>query len=856
MAVVSIKSFGGISPRTPARYLQDNQAQTALNAAPFAGSLAPLANVGSSLLTLPKDGVPRTIYRFGQDAVSDTKYWFHWPFPVDVCRSQIHGDESEWTFFTGDGAPKATYNKIALSSANYPAASIPLGLPVPLEPLTTSFDVFDPDTIPATVTLTPVHISQLKTAFGINYSLDNGVIYLNIPLASTTPAAVAAALDGVAQLNAVVVDGGVEVSTVATGSSATLNISYKVGTEPNQGGAFTATGPVDIQATSTSTAPPFLPISDIELDSVEIGDELLIYAEDGLHVPGGGYVLVIPPTTADWVIALNHSFQGALTATAYGSSIALTPGTSATGTDGFILYRRFRGGVLISEFRSDYSPSPRSAFFIVDQTAVSAVADSIISITYQGIYLGTIQRFLYISPAATPASLLALQDFGLTVIIFGNRDPVALISAPPGDPDTVNSLTIESGVFPTVDDVVILSDAGGADESEILDTRVYTYTWVNKVGGYDFESAPAPASDAVDVRFKQVVNLSNFMSPPQGYSVTHRRVYRSVSGIFLFVDEIPISASKYEDDSLPDELSEELPSLTWTPPPATLQGLVNLPNGILAGFTGRDIYFSVPYRPHAWPIQYIQSVDFPVVGLGKIDTTLIVLTTGTPYFIQGTGPESMVVVRSNLEQACVSKKSIVSFNGIVVYASPDGLIALAPGDSKILTDTIYDRAQWQSFRPESIHAYQTDLKYVGFYDTGIVQGGFIYDFKSGQFITHNIYATAGYTDIQQDKLFLAFSDKALKIWNAGSALSYTWKSKKFTMVYPLSFNCAQVEAESYSFTAKFYAGGSLVHTQTVANRNPFRLPAVTARDWEIQIEGATEIFSIDLAQSVAELGNV
>jgi hypothetical protein len=216
----------------------------------------------------------------------------------------------------------------------------------------------------------------------------------------------------------------------------------------------------------------------------------------------------------------------------------------------------------------------------------------------------------------------------------------------------------------------------------------------------------------------------------------------------------------------------------------------------------------------------------------------------------------MVVVRSDIEQACVSKQSIVSFNGVVVYASPDGLIALQPGGSKILTDTIYDRVQWQDFRPESIHAYQTDLKYVGFYDTGTTQGGFIYDFKSGQFVTHNIYATAGYTDIQSDKLFLAFSNKALKIWNAGSALSYTWKSKKFSLAYPMSFNCAQVEAESYSFTAKFYADGTLIHTQTVANRNPFRLPAVVARDWEIQIEGTREVFSIDLAQSVSELGNV
>ena len=131
MAVVAIKSFGGIAPKIPPRYLKDNQAQTALNCPVFAGSIQPIQDVGSSLLTLEKSGTIKTIYRYGQDNVSDTQHWFHWPAEVNVCRSQIAGDTSEWTFFTGDGAPKATHSGIALSGTNYPAASRPLGLPSP-----------------------------------------------------------------------------------------------------------------------------------------------------------------------------------------------------------------------------------------------------------------------------------------------------------------------------------------------------------------------------------------------------------------------------------------------------------------------------------------------------------------------------------------------------------------------------------------------------------------------------------------------------------------------------------------------------------------------------------------------------
>ena len=78
MPVIKIQGFGGIAPAVPARYLTESQAQIAINCPVFKGSIQPLADVGGSLLTLPKTGVPQTIYRYGQDTISDTSYWFHW----------------------------------------------------------------------------------------------------------------------------------------------------------------------------------------------------------------------------------------------------------------------------------------------------------------------------------------------------------------------------------------------------------------------------------------------------------------------------------------------------------------------------------------------------------------------------------------------------------------------------------------------------------------------------------------------------------------------------------------------------------------------------------------------------------
>jgi hypothetical protein len=358
------------------------------------------------------------------------------------------------------------------------------------------------------------------------------------------------------------------------------------------------------------------------------------------------------------------------------------------------------------------------------------------------------------------------------------------------------------------------------------------------------------------VEYGQYVNITELAAVPSGeYAITKRRIYRATAGVYLFVTEMDESSTSYVDSVAAEDLSEELPSLTWAMPPQYMKGLVGGPNGIMAGFLDYDVYFCEPYRPFAWPVEYSQTVDYPVVGIGVMDTTFAVLTKGVPYFIQGGHPDSMTVVKSDIEQACVSKRSIVSFGGAVVYASPDGLVFLSPGGSRILTETMFTRDQWQSLVPSSMHAYQHDRKYVCFYKTAITSGGFIYDFVSNTFVMHDIYASAGYSDLQNDVLYLAFANRALRKWQSGSPKTYTWMSKKFTMPQIMGFSCAQLEAEGYPVTVKFYADNVLVHTQEVTSREPFRLPATAGRDWDFQIEGNKEVFSLLVAQSMQELAN-
>lgn len=417
-------------------------------------------------------------------------------------------------------------------------------------------------------------------------------------------------------------------------------------------------------------------------------------------------------------------------------------------------------------------------------------------------------------------------------------------------------------------DVVLDNDADTTEELKLVitgapvgsttsETRVYTFTYVNS---WDEESAPYSdddmSSSTENVYPGQDVVIT-FPSTPAfpNYDITKRRIYRSAAGSggssFFFVAEVLIAATDYTDSIEGDSLNEEIPSLAWEEPPEDLQGLVGLPNGVMAGFVGNDIYFSEPYRPFAWPLQYSQSVGYPIVGLGVIDTTVVVLTKGKPYFLQGQHPSGMIMIEADVNQACISKRSIVSLNNYVFYASPDGLVGLSPGGSNVVTQSLFDKYSWQNMNPAGLVGCRYENQYIGFLETTTGNGGFIYDITAKTWNFHDIYATGGFNDLKNDALYVIEDDELFK-WDTGSVLDYIWKSKKFTFPEPKGFTCYRVQAEAYPVTIKIYRDGSEIVSKTITSGGIERLPSGLGTDWEFQLEGNKEVYNVQIAQSPME----
>jgi len=390
-----------------------------------------------------------------------------------------------------------------------------------------------------------------------------------------------------------------------------------------------------------------------------------------------------------------------------------------------------------------------------------------------------------------------------------------------------------------------------------IESRAYIYTYVS---AYGEEGPPANASAVIDVNPGQSVTVAGMSTAPAGsFNVTQKRIYRTNTGSngteYQLVATIPVAQVSYADSILGDSLGGVLVSQTWVAPPATLQGLISLPCGSLAGFTGNEVCFSVPYEHHAWPLDYRVSVDYPIIAIGAFGNYVLIATAGTPYVIVGQDPSSMSQPeRIETGLSCVSKRGMVDMGDGLLYPTPDGLQLVAVGKFEIVTESILSNDDWQAMNPSSITAFLWNGKYVAFYNNG-ASGAFIFDPATKDFTNLGVTGiTGGFTDLKTGKLYLV-SGQNVYAWDGGGNLTLIWRSRPFYAERVVNLAAGQVFATAYPVTLKLYADGVLKHTATVANNQPFRLPSgYLALVWETELQcAAGRVNGVRLATSVREL---
>lgn len=370
------------------------------------------------------------------------------------------------------------------------------------------------------------------------------------------------------------------------------------------------------------------------------------------------------------------------------------------------------------------------------------------------------------------------------------------------------------------------------DESTVS-SRSYVYTWVTDLGE---ESAPSSATATYIVASGDSVTISGFSSPPStNRTVSKLRIYRTATGTtttdFLFVTEQNSNVVTFVDTVKDEALGEVIQSTSWDEPPTDMFGICASPNQFLVGFSKNIICKSEPGYPHAWPVEYRDTVDYPIVGGAVTGGSVIVLTKGVPYMLTGSHPSNMAMRKLAALQACVSKRSICTIGNYVYYASPDGLVRVSSaGEVAIVTEGHITRKQWQTYSPSTMVAREHNGMYVAFYDGGTAptRGAFIHDTRDERisFTDTTQFYSGVYTRPSTGDLYVT-DGSTIYVWDGGSSASFTWKSKVFGMPYTMNLGVMRVQSANYPVTVTLYDGatGTSIAAKSVTSSQPVRLPS-------------------------------
>lgn len=463
--------------------------------------------------------------------------------------------------------------------------------------------------------------------------------------------------------------------------------------------------------------------------------------------------------------------------------------------------------------------------------------------------------------------------------------------APPTAAQAISSITVEAGTGATI-------------------SRSYVITYQTVYGEESAPSPPTSASGATEARWF----LHGIDTPGEvqvgGPDIEFLNIYRTITGAsgtasyfrVAHLDVAGPSASvpdPYIDDTRPGGLPDTaaannlpLDTVGWYPPPpfnpddptkpiGKLQGIVKMPNGFLVGWLGSDIFMSVPYMPHAWPVEYILSTEYPIVGMGVVGQTCVILTEGYPEALTGTDPISTSLTKLNAVEPCLSRGSIVTSLSGVWYASQNGLMVVSPGGVQNATGPIINRENWiKSYAPEYIRAcrYQEGYLALRCYPDPAIRTAFYLDPTSLEValteLTEFEYCENVMTDIWSGEVFKIDSQE-VQHWDAPSdnLMPLVWRTKEFQTTTELNFGVYAIYWDHARFSPNDHSLDLIDHDVPVRfiawqnrrqvydanipinkNGKPMRLPSGTMGDvWQFEIRARAPIYSLAIAQTEKEL---
>lgn len=438
------------------------------------------------------------------------------------------------------------------------------------------------------------------------------------------------------------------------------------------------------------------------------------------------------------------------------------------------------------------------------------------------------------------------------------------INLNPGPPSAAFDLGVS---IPTTPSVVAGPETGGDPESVFV-----VVTAVNVWGEESAPSDPVPVYRGEGQTHTYTVTYSPPAWQQALVGINLYRTYQSVQGAteYFLVNSTPAplvgGVASITDASDAPQTTTNLTSTEWDTPPALPNNLTYVGNGFFAVGSGKDIVFSEPYRPHAWP--YRMTLPHGIVGIVAIEGGILVTTQAQTYLVSGAHPTQMSQQLLPVEQAGWSSTAMSRIEGAAVFASNDGLVSVYGGQPSMKeSQSLFTRKDWRdkySTARLNMRLAHHDGKVLGLidpsYPTASSATPFILrlDEAAGSYSRldagQSLYnaAVSGTTD----QLFVTTATGFAEFAGSSTDLAYEWRSGERLFPLPVGFACGVVDAVGTA-TLEVYADGVLRGTVAVSGRTNFRLPPNgPAYRWSVKLTGTAVVREVSLAQSFAELKGV
>lgn len=410
--------------------------------------------------------------------------------------------------------------------------------------------------------------------------------------------------------------------------------------------------------------------------------------------------------------------------------------------------------------------------------------------------------------------------------------------------------------------------------SKAAEPRQYAYQFEDSFGN---RSALSEPSEEVVVAEGTAVQVSGWVIPTGGWDIQKIRIYRSVvafesslkegenrvDAAWMLVDTIAPTQLSYVDTKFNIDLDEALEEDSVEPPPAGLKGIIWVESmNCLAGFSGREVYFSENNNYHNWPHKI--TLDDRVKAICESNDIIYAATDGAPYTIAGAvdckdaGCRKAVRMPEGLPLVGAGFRSMVAVPSGVVYPTHTGLVYMA-GRSvpSIITSNYYAPDDWQALHPDTARiAYHAGRIFAFFRN-----GGFSMAIRDGA-------GTNGDTDnhtelsLRPDEVlvtrtgrFIIRDGTNVLEWDRGRAkLPHLYEGGEYLLGVPFNFGAAQVIMEPGAEVFELFCDDYPVLAEPLSISDHFALPLwATGQFFRWRLTGTATVKMVGLAPSTKEL---